>query len=91
MSESQAELPRYQSHKIVWALKIKSVLPAESPDGVCHGGVIVPADAGHHPFTVSADFMDKHQPAAGGYYVLYNDGYASFSPKEAFEQGYTRL
>jgi hypothetical protein len=33
----------------------------------------------------------KHSPEAGGYYVQYKDGYTSFSPAEAFEEGYTRL
>jgi hypothetical protein len=27
----------------------------------------------------------------GGYYVVYEDGYKSFSPASAFENGYTRL
>jgi hypothetical protein len=32
--------------------------------------------------------MHKHKPQVGGYYVLYKDGYASFSPASAFEEGY---
>ena len=31
--------------------------------------------------------MAKHE--AGGYYVRYPDGYESWSPAEAFEEGYT--
>jgi len=27
----------------------------------------------------------------GDYYVVYDDGYASISPREAFEAGYHRL
>lgn len=38
---------------------------------------------------VSKEYMDKHKPEAGGYYVVYEDGYTSFSPAEAFEGGYT--
>ncbi len=34
-------------------------------------------------------FMDKHEPQVGGYYVLYEDGYQSYSPAKAFEEGYT--
>ena len=30
-------------------------------------------------------------PHVGGYYVLYEDGYESFSPAKAFEEGYTRF
>ena len=33
----------------------------------------------------------KHDPQAGGYYVVYADGYQSFSPAQAFEEGYTRI
>lgn len=43
------------------------------------------------PFSVDADFVHKHKPFAGGYYVVYADGYKSFSPAEAFESGYTRM
>lgn len=40
---------------------------------------------------VSAEFMAKHKPEPGGYYVVYKDGYASFSPAAAFEDGYTKI
>ena len=34
--------------------------------------------------------MKRHQPQVGGYYVVYApDGYASFSPADVFEEGYT--
>lgn len=86
MSEGvQAEMPRYQCHKQVWALKIREVR-SQAP-----GAIIVPDDAGYSEFDVDEDYMQKHKPAAGGYYVVYKDGYQSFSPAEAFEDGYTRL
>jgi hypothetical protein len=37
------------------------------------------------------DWYKKHTPACGGYYVKYADGYASFSPAKAFEEGYAPL
>jgi hypothetical protein len=74
------EMPRYVCHKKVWALKIKGVV----------GNGIVPEDDGYAPFNVSDEFVEKHHPYAGGYYVVYEDGYKSFSPAEAFEAGYTR-
>ncbi len=55
------------------------------------GAVIVPAERGFAPFAVAADYLAKHKPEAGGYYVQYNDGYKSFSPATAFEEGYTKL
>ncbi len=53
--------------------------------------IIVPADEGYSDFTVPGDFIQKHKPVVGGYYVVYEDGYKSFSPAKAFEEGYTRI
>lgn len=39
---------------------------------------------------VSADYINKHPLNLPGYYVRYSDGYESWSPKEAFEKGYSR-
>jgi hypothetical protein len=86
-----AEMPRYKCHKEVWALKIAEVgYHGDSENGTT-GGRIVPADEGYAPFEVSAEYMNKHKPVAGGYYVVYADGYQSFSPAQAFEEGYTRV
>lgn len=76
-------LPEYQCHKCVKAAKIVSVDP-ESP--ALHmmtpdGGFIV-----HH---VGHRWLLDHRPEKGGYFVLYADGYASYSPKSPFESGYT--
>lgn len=79
------EMPRYKCHKEVYALKIADV--QYEPGG---GAMIVPAEAGYAPFRVDAEFMRKHSPQIGGYYVVYEDGYTSFSPAEAFETGYTK-
>jgi hypothetical protein len=35
--------------------------------------------------------MTKHAPEVGGYYVVYADGYKSYSPAKAFEDGYTQV
>lgn len=85
-ASNSTELPRYRSHKIVHALRIRRVVLM--PGG---SGVIVPADEGYAAIDVSAAYMDKHDPQAGGYYVVYADGYLSFSPAKAFEEGYTRI
>lgn len=84
--EVGAEMPRYKCHKEVHALKI-SRIGWLNPDEA----VIVPADEGFGQFTVDKAYMDKHQPAPGGYYVVYADGYKSFSPAGPFESGYTRV
>lgn len=81
-------LPAYQSHKIVHAAKIVSVeelshdvfnLFLELPNGETMG------------YGVNGDYVEKHEPKAGGYLVVYKDGYESWSPAEAFEEGYTLI
>lgn len=79
------EMPRYRCHKQVWALKIKSI--TAGPGSSC---IITPDEAGYEPFSVPAEYMVKHAPKAGGYYVVYLGGYRSYSPAAAFEEGYTR-
>lgn len=79
------EMPRYQCHKQVWALKIASVHRE-------HHAFILRFESAHYAaIEVSAEWVDKHKPEEGGYYVVYEDGYASFSPAKAFESGYTLL
>ena len=90
------EMPRYKCHKEVWALKIANV---ERDSEKAHeenretdgSAIITPHDDGYAPFRVDHEYMRKHNPQVGGYYVVYKGGYKSFSPAEAFEAGYTRL
>lgn len=53
--------------------------------------MITPAEEGFAPFKVDNAYFMKHRPQVGGYYVVYDDGYKSFSPAKAFEEGYTRI
>jgi len=82
----EVQMPRYQSHKKVWALKVLAI--RSEADG---SAMITPAEAGYAPFSVDLAYMSKHAPSVGGYYVVYDDGYKSFSPAKAFEEGYTKL
>ncbi len=89
-------MPRYKCHKEVWALKIDAVNlgadVAKSEGRETTGGAFIyPEDKAYAPFQVDADYVRKHKPEAGGYYVVYADGYKSFSPAKAFEDGYTRV
>lgn len=92
MNEPCQEMPRYRSHKTVWALKIKSIeqAPADqlavNPDGDWY---LIPEEDGFGKIVVGHDYYTKHRPAAGGYYVVYADGYKSFSPSKVFEDGNT--
>ncbi len=95
-SGASVEMPCYKCHKEVHALKIKAVthnsvlaqLSGNESDG---SALITPEEDGYSEFRVDADYVRKHKPVAGGYFVVYDDGYTSFSPAEAFENGYTRI
>ncbi|MGF6308568.1 hypothetical protein ABIB82_002205 [Bradyrhizobium sp. i1.8.4] len=49
------------------------------------------ADDGYGKFYVGGEYVRKHNPQVGGYYVVYEDGYKSFSPADAFEGGHSRI
>jgi hypothetical protein len=78
--------PFYRSHKLVQAAKIVTVEEDESG-----AGRIFCEELGATPLSVSVEYMQKHKPQPGGYWVRYGDGYESWSPAEAFEGGYTKV
>lgn len=82
----ETPMPKYRCHKEVWALKIKKVLPDEWGVGLQfeEPGFAVKA------FT-NEELKGRPNPKAGMYMVQYEDGYTSFSPAKAFEEGYTRI
>ena len=75
------EMPRYVSHKTVWALEI-----AEVDRFSCR---MKPKDARYAAITLPAEMWARYQPVSGDFYVVYADGYKSFSPRKAFLEGYT--
>ena len=84
-------LPMWQSHKVVKAGKIALIIPS-GPDlfGDAPKATKLVLQQGHQ-VTVSEEYMLKHKPQVGGYFVMDEDGYQSWSPKESFEQGYTSI
>lgn len=88
------ELQRYRCHKTVHALKIAGVIQAPADQERMHASgdwLLVPEDGRYGPICVGHDeFIRKHNPKPGDYWVQYEDGYCSVSPREAFESGYTR-
>jgi hypothetical protein len=77
---------KYQSHKTVEAAKI--VAAEKHHDG--EWSVVFEDGSSHrvkHP-QASRFHITEEDP---GYYVLYDDGYISWSPSKAFEQGYTEI
>lgn len=91
-----AELPRWKCHKEVWAFQITEI-ELDSDRAAKEGRETDGSALLHHregyflPVRVGHDYLKKHQPETGGYYVQYRDGYKSFSPAAAFEEGYARV
>ena len=88
---NNAEMPRYKCHKVVHALKISSVSDYPSSHITLHfeDEGFLPKDIFEH----SNEFarFEIREGDDMGYYVVYKDGYVSWSPTDVFEAGYTRL
>lgn len=86
---TKIEMPRYRSHKTVWALKIAEVID-EGTDTTTDENPIVTIWFEDQRFPAHRiNLRGKPTPAAGWYFVRYEDGYISFSPAEQFEKGNT--
>ena len=85
MSDFSA-LPQWRCHKVVRAAKISGVFP----DGLLELNVSDPRTG--LCMCVAVLERDAHKrPAEGDYVVVYDDGYVSWSPAKAFEEGYSPL
>lgn len=82
---NEMEMPRYRSHKTVWALKISAIEFAQ--DGSAKIG---PSDGRYGTVETKPGYRErfKGNEEELGYYVVYSDGYQSWSPTKAFEEGY---
>jgi hypothetical protein len=74
------EMPRYKSHKTIWALEIKDVTYFR----------IHFVEAGYASVPREEKMFSRYTPVVGDFYVVYADGYKSFSPRKAFLEGYTK-
>lgn len=74
------QLEKWKCHKVVEAAQILGIsLTGEL--GFGRDNFVQP----------TREWLDKHKPEVGGYYVVYEDGYASYSPAKAFESGYSKF
>lgn len=73
-------------HKTVYADKIQSV--KQYLNGVNDNACELTLEGGEQ-VTVPLSWAVKHNPESDGYFVRYQDGYESYSPAKAFEEGYT--
>lgn len=84
----EMEMPKYRSHKTIWALKIAAI--EFERDG---SAKIAPVEEGYGTVHTRPDFRSRFYGSESdlGYYVVYADGYQSWSPTKAFDEGYTRI
>lgn len=92
-ADPYSDMPVYQCHKKVRAIKIAKIeqSPADELAPPDSGGSWRVFDENGGFYTISHVWLTKHNPQPGGYFVVYEDGYQSFSPAEAFEGGYARI
>ena len=86
--------PQFQCHKKVWAAKIIEIVQVgrRAGNGELYEDVReLRFEEPLLPAKVEGRWVGKYEPKVGGYYVVYPDGYESFSPADAFESGYTLI
>lgn len=85
------QLPEYVCHKRVRAAKIVDSKQVDSD-----GGFVLTLELPNGVTRLTHYYRPPGRQAnatsfTGGYLVVYEDGYESWSPAKAFEEGYTRL
>lgn len=76
------DMQQFKCHKVVRAARI---------DGYDTTTLSLRVNKAIVEVEVGADWMQRHKPEPGGYFVVYADGYQSYSTPEAFEAGYHEL
>lgn len=76
---------KWQSHKVVEADIILGMRMDGPP--------MVKVKYGEHyeEIIVPSNFFSRGSPRIGDYFVRYEDGYVSWSPAKAFEEGYMEI
>jgi len=80
VEDAGAPLPKWQSHKTVHVVKILKI-----------EGDMIHVEGPYKPIKAATNMFARYMPVSGDYYVVYDDGYASISPRKPFEEGYHKL
>ncbi len=83
-------MKKYKCHKVVEGMEIDRISPFRDKPGQYS---ILGKDENDTviSFDTEEKWMDRHKPEVGGYIVRYEDGYVSYSPTQAFEEGYSLI
>lgn len=79
------EYPQYKCHKVVRAAKIRGISFPDNDNLTLHFTKPLPRK------TISTSRAASAGVIVGGYWVMYEDGYESYSPALVFEKGYKRI
>lgn len=82
MHEGVVEEPRY--------VQIPRESGVETVQTASRTEYVISDETGEFVAVVGDDYVLKHEPYVGGYFVQYDD-YQSFSPANSFENGYTPI
>lgn len=90
------EMPKYKCYKEVHALKIERIVfdahEAEKEGRETDGSAILNFGKKYDKIKVDSNYISKIKEGDDlGYYVVYQDGYKSWSPTIAFEEGYNLI
>lgn len=86
------KLKRYQCHKVVRAARIVAVSDAVSIHGDGIGASRAVDLEGIGQVLIPVNWAGwRYSPVPGGYLVIYEDGFSSYSPAQPFEAGYTLM
>jgi len=91
--KAPTQMPKYQSHEVVHALEIESVV-TKTGGWVLHfkEPECAPRDvAGQWFRTHSPDLAEADGGMSGGYFVTYSSGEEAWLSKAEFEANYTRI
>ena len=86
---AMVEMPRYKSHKTVWALKIASITVVGETTDTSESSIVRLEFESSCYAPRRVCLRGKPTPEVGWYLVQYEGDYFSFSPPEQFEKGNT--
>lgn len=81
------KMPRYRSHKEVRALEIVAISDRASGEEPR----FLLSFREHEPISCVSKMFFRYMPIPGDFYVVYDDGYESISPRKPFLEGYTMI
>lgn len=88
-----ATIPQWRSHKVVTADKVIGVSAVLGTSDGANRREDWELECGEviHALGSLRSRVPDHVSPLGGYYVRYEDGFESWSPAKAFEEGYTKV